>query len=156
MQRSPKTKRQRWASRWLTLSYVFASAPLIACQAPVLPTPVQVAEFPGANWRTATPTEMAMDPALLDAAVARITSGEIQDIDALVVVRHGRLVLERYFGGSHREDIHTMQSVSKSVASLVVGAAVADGLLSEDDRVLTVLPPAYRVVAEPCSRWPSR
>lgn len=112
-----------------------------------MPAPEQLSEFPDHAWRTATPAEAAMDEGLLSMAVARITSGEIRDIDALLVVRHGRMVLERYFGDSHRDDLHTMQSVSKSVTSLVVGAAVADGLLSLDDRVLATLPQPYRVVA---------
>jgi CubicO group peptidase (beta-lactamase class C family) len=88
-----------------------------------------------------------MDAALLEAAVARITSGEVRDIDALVIVRHGRVVLERYFGTSHRDQLHTMQSVSKSVTALLVGAAIADGALALEDRVLDVLPASYASVA---------
>ena len=68
------TAKRHGALRMLLPCYAFAFAPLAACQAPVLPPPVQVAEFPGATWRTATPAEMSMDPALLAAGVARITS----------------------------------------------------------------------------------
>jgi CubicO group peptidase (beta-lactamase class C family) len=122
-------------------------APVAACQSGIVGPVLPVEEFPGASWATSSPAEAGMDAALLDAAVARITSGEVRDIDALVVVRHGRLVLERYFGASHRDDIHTMQSVSKSVTALLVGAAIADGALALDDRVFDVLPASYATLA---------
>jgi CubicO group peptidase (beta-lactamase class C family) len=95
---------------------------------------------PGAEWRTAAPRQVGMDPAALDRAVDAIASGRVRDVDALVVVRHGYVVVERYFGGSRRDDVHTMQSVTKSVTALVVGAAVDAGALAVDAPILSVLP----------------
>ncbi len=95
---------------------------------------------PGDTWRTAAPAQVGMDRARLDRAVDAVASGRVRDIDALVVVRHGYVVVERYFGGSRRDDVHTMQSVTKSVTALVVGAAVDAGALRVDMPILSVLP----------------
>ena len=95
---------------------------------------------PGAEWRTADPRQVGMDPRALDRAVDAVASGRVRDVDALVVVRHGYVVVERYFGSSHRNDVHTMQSVTKSVAALVVGAAVDAGALRVDAPIFSVLP----------------
>ena len=105
------------------------------------PLPLDGASYvPGAEWRTAAPAQVGMDPAPLDRMLDAVASGRVRDVDAVVVVRHGYVVAERYFGGSRRDDVHTMQSVTKSVAALVVGAAVDAGALRLDAPILAVLP----------------
>ena len=96
--------------------------------------------WPGAAWRTADPAQVGMDARALRALGDRLQRNEIPGIDALVVVRHGYVVAERYFNGGSQGQLHTMQSVTKSVTALVVGAAVSEGTLRPEDRVLDVLP----------------
>ncbi|MCP3983879.1 MAG: beta-lactamase family protein, partial [bacterium] len=40
-----------------------------------------------------------------------------------MIVRHGKLVLEEYFHGFARKDLHELESVTQSIASLLVGIA---------------------------------
>jgi CubicO group peptidase (beta-lactamase class C family) len=56
------------------------------------------------------------------------------------VIRRGYLVSETYFGGSSRDDVHTMQSVSKSVTSLVTGIAADAGSLDIETPVVSLMP----------------
>ena len=81
-----------------------------------------------------------MDERALTALAARIRSGAIRDLHSLVVVRHGYVVQEEYFNGSRRDDVHTMQSVTKSITSLMVGIAVDQGKLRANDPVLAFFP----------------
>jgi CubicO group peptidase (beta-lactamase class C family) len=63
------------------------------------------------------------------------------DTDGLAVVHRGRLVLERYAGGTSPETPHILMSVSKSMLGLLAGILQAGGELELDS-------PATRYVAE--------
>jgi CubicO group peptidase (beta-lactamase class C family) len=49
------------------------------------------------------------------------------DVHAVLVARHGKLVLEEYFHGYHRDALHDTRSAAKSLTSLLTGAAVLHG-----------------------------
>lgn len=67
--------------------------------------------------------------------------GEFPDLHSLLVMRNGRMVLERYFNGSGPDDVHTMQSVTKSFASALVGIAVSQGHMADvEELVLDFFP----------------
>ena len=76
----------------------------------------------------------------------RIAASSDLNIHAVLVVRKGKLVFERYFRGDDEipgrifgrrvaniafdaDTLHDMKSVSKSVASLAVGIAIERGLI---------------------------
>ena len=57
-------------------------------------------------------------------------------IHGLLIARHGKLVLEEYFHGFHRQKPHDTRSASKSLTSTLLGAAIQHGLpLSASSRV---------------------
>lgn len=102
--------------------------------------------FPAADWRTARPEQVGIDPGRINALAQRMQSNAIPGLNSLVIVREGYLVFERYFNGSSRDDVHTMQSVSKSVTSLIAGIAVDEGKLDVSAPIFDVLP-AYQDLA---------
>jgi CubicO group peptidase (beta-lactamase class C family) len=60
---------------------------------------------------------------------------------AIVIVKHGKVVLERYYNGYQRDSIVTSFSVAKSVVSALVGIAIRDGhIASIDDPITRYLP----------------
>lgn len=90
---------------------------------------------------SATPSEVGLDGARLESLVDRIRSGQYRDIHSLLIVRYGKLALEEYFNGWRPDSIHTMQSVSKSVTSAIVGLGIERGILyGVDERVLDFFP----------------
>ena len=89
---------------------------------------------------TSTPDGEGLDAAILGELVGRIRSGTYGNVDSLLVVRHEKLVVEEYFGGRSASDVHTLQSVSKSVTSLLTGLAIERGRLRLDDRVVERFP----------------
>jgi CubicO group peptidase (beta-lactamase class C family) len=60
---------------------------------------------------------------------------------AFIVVKDNQLLAEDYFNGSARDSLCTAWSLSKSVASALVGIAIADGYIkSLDDPIVNYLP----------------
>ena len=60
---------------------------------------------------------------------------------ALVILKHGKVVLERYYNGYQRDSVATSFSVAKSFVSALVGIAIRDGhIASVDDPVTRYLP----------------
>lgn len=66
-----------------------------------------------------------------------------KDIDAMnsfMLVRHGHVVAEGWWGPYDRETPHMLYSLSKSFVSTAVGLAISEGKLSLDDQVLNFFP----------------
>jgi CubicO group peptidase (beta-lactamase class C family) len=61
--------------------------------------------------------------------------------DAIVVLQHGNLVMERYFGAFQPHDRHVLMSVSKSVCALTMGILVGRGLIDTQQPVHHYVPP---------------
>lgn len=61
-------------------------------------------------------------------------------VSGVIVLKDGRIVLERYGLGRTAADRWTSQSVAKSVTSLLAGAAIRDGKLRLDDTVARHVP----------------
>ena len=52
------------------------------------------------------------------------------DLRAVVVLREGAIVAERYYNGETADALHDIRSAGKSITALLLGAAVARGQLS--------------------------
>jgi CubicO group peptidase (beta-lactamase class C family) len=62
-------------------------------------------------------------------------------VTGVIVLHHGRIVLERYAHGRTAQDRWFSASVAKSVTSTLVGAAIKDGLIgSIDDPITRYIP----------------
>lgn len=82
-----------------------------------------------------------LDRAVAEAIVRGVEDGRYADLHGLLVYRGGRLVLEEYFYGYHRDRPHQMRSATKSVVSTLVGIAIGQGALrGTDEPVLARLP----------------
>ena len=60
--------------------------------------------------------------------------GAFNDMDSVLVTRHGRIVLEATYAPFRAGLKHRVYSVTKSVISTLVGMALGDGLLDSTDR----------------------
>ncbi len=77
--------------------------------------------------RRARPVTTGLDSTLLAQAVEQ-AEGQT-NLHNMIVARHGEIVLERHFRGPGPSQPANVKSVSKSLLSAVVGAAVRDGYL---------------------------
>jgi CubicO group peptidase (beta-lactamase class C family) len=69
--------------------------------------------------------------------------GTYGEMTSLLVVRRGRLVVERYFRGAGPYDPQPVQSVTKSITSLLAGIAVDQGRFPGLDAPIAGLFPEY-------------
>ncbi|HTP02448.1 MAG TPA: serine hydrolase [Anaerolineales bacterium] len=92
------------------------------------------------------PENDALAPILEHVMAARSQSGRTESLDeslrrnqttAFLVIRHDRLLYERYFNGHARDSICTSFSVAKSFSSAMIGIALHEKLIGQIDDPLT-------------------
>jgi CubicO group peptidase (beta-lactamase class C family) len=64
----------------------------------------------------------------------------VPGLNSVMLLRHGTVIAEGWWAPYGPQIPHMMFSLSKSVTSIAIGLAVADGLLSVDDFVVSLLP----------------
>lgn len=97
------------------------------------------------GWTTQSPEDAGIDRAGLEAMMQMLIDRPMDSIDtpvvdALLIARNGKLVLEEYFRGVHREQMHTLRSAQKSLVSVLAGAVMQAGA------PLSVSSPVYKVM----------
>jgi CubicO group peptidase (beta-lactamase class C family) len=122
----------------------------------------------GADWLAISPSEAGFTSdleALLDKA---IKEKRVWNLHGVVIVRKGRMALERYFEGDDNargsplgtiafkaDTLHDLRSVSKSIVGLLYGIALADGKVPPPEAPLFASFPEYAdLAADPTrNRW---
>lgn len=92
------------------------------------------------TWPEVTPTDVDLDPDLLEAAHRHLRE-HVPHIDSLLVIRHGALAFERYMHDMVPDRLHNLKSATKSVTSLLAGIALATGDLGDLDEPLGYILP---------------
>jgi CubicO group peptidase (beta-lactamase class C family) len=110
-------------------------------------------EYPGIRWTNSTPTAEGVDIGVLAALDEEFTSGAHGYINGMLVIRNGRIVYQNTYAQDYdtpfkgrdqargqynyydpdwhpyfeRGPLHTVQSISKSVTSALIGIAIGRG-----------------------------
>ncbi|NQZ87512.1 MAG: serine hydrolase [Colwellia sp.] len=93
------------------------------------------------GWLTATLSDVSIDEKLIEDMMLSVSKARYGYIDSIVIAKDGYLVHEGYFGGSTRDTLNDIRSVSKSIISTIVGIAVDAGhIASVEDKVMTLFP----------------
>lgn len=111
---------------------------------------------PTSEWEAVTPLEAGLDPGLGDGLDAAVGDGRLEGLHGALVIRGGRLAVERYYEGAdqrwgqdlgvvqHGPDLkHDLRSVSKSIVGLLYGIALDEGLVPSVDAPLLDQFPQY-------------
>ncbi|WP_241997971.1 MULTISPECIES: serine hydrolase [Kribbella] len=83
-----------------------------------------------------TPEAQHLSATALDSFVAALDASD-QEIQTLMLLRHGHVVLAEEWTPYRLRDRHLLFSVSKSFTSMGIGLLVEDGKLSVDDKVVS-------------------
>ncbi|MBM3121326.1 MAG: serine hydrolase [Chloroflexi bacterium] len=110
------------------------------------------------GWATASLNEVGMSAEPVEALLSTLAMENGRDVNGLLVVKDGRLVLEAYYPGEDvtveddltftykefdRDTLHCLASVSKSVTSLLFGIAVDRGNIADLDEPVSATFPEY-------------
>lgn len=98
---------------------------------------------------TATFMEAGMDSIQIGKMTSAITTGEYPNIHSVLIAKDGKLVYEQYFPGKdeilgnsrgvvahHKDSLHDVRSVTKSIVSACIGIAVAEGKIKSIDQLV--------------------
>lgn len=124
----------------LVVLLALVAAPIPMMQGLAQETVQPDAASPTDGWETAPPASRGMDPALLAEADRRVRT-ELPLLSAMLVARGDALVFEQYYNGQSADDPIHVWSMTKSVTSLGVGIALAEGRLQSIDQTLGQLIP---------------
>ncbi len=100
--------------------------------------------FPGREWQSGSPSPEEFSEAGIRTMESKFfpESGPESEksrngvrTDAVLVIRNGRIIYERYNRGYTAETPHLTWSVSKTFAQALIGAAAKEGILNIDDPV---------------------
>lgn len=80
------------------------------------------------------------DAAGMQAFYESVDTTRGMNLDGIVVVHHGKVVAEKWWGESSATEQHVMNSVSKSFTATGVGFALSEGLFSLGDKVVSFFP----------------
>lgn len=98
--------------------------------------------WPITDWQEADPQAMDIDPVQLARMQDHIHQ-HVPGLHGFLIVRHGYLVFEQYYQGFHRHSYNSISSATKSVISMLVGIALAQGLLKSLDQPMLDFFPEY-------------
>jgi CubicO group peptidase (beta-lactamase class C family) len=98
------------------------------------------AYWPTSGWRSSPPEDQGMDSSHLIAMLDSVRAQGL-NLHSLLVIRHGYIVSETYFGAYGPDDLHQLYSCTKSFIATLVGIAFDRGDLSRlDQPVLDFFP----------------
>ena len=92
------------------------------------------------GWKTGDLGKSGMDLSKVEGLVKDVLKQEYPFVHGLLVVKDGKLVLEEYFYGYGSQDPHPIQSITKSVFSLLYGIAQDQGLCSTSQKLYDLFP----------------
>ena len=81
-------------------------------------------------------SDFKLDQKKIEALNSEIASYKLKEITSIVVIKDGKLLLEEYFNGADRNTLHDPRSAGKSFASTLMGIAIQDGYIKDENQTL--------------------
>ncbi len=96
------------------------------------------------GWKVSSLEDEGVNSKKIGELIENILKEKIDNIDSLLMVRNGKLILEEYFYGYGRDVKHEMRSATKSIVSILVGIAIDQNMLSNVDMMVYEFFPEYK------------
>ncbi len=109
----------------ILIVWIFASS-FLKAQAPYYPP------LTGSVWDTIAPQSMGWCQARIDSLYNYLL---VKNSKSFILLKDGKIVLEKYFGSYTRDSIFYWASASKSLASFITGIAQEKGLININTKV---------------------
>jgi CubicO group peptidase (beta-lactamase class C family) len=110
---------------------------VVGCQADIVP---ESAVSPTGIWEKTTPEEQGMDSTYLAEMLAEVKE-EGHEVDSIMVVRNGYMVLDAYIDPFRPGTKHIIHSCTKSIVSALIGIAIEEGhIQGVEQPILDIFP----------------
>ncbi|MBC8179552.1 serine hydrolase [candidate division KSB1 bacterium] len=96
------------------------------------------------GWETASLSEADVDPVKINTLMLDILNEKYKHIHSVLLIKNGKLILEEYFFGHNRSKIHSIQSCTKSITSILIGIAIDQKIISNLNAKIYELLPKYK------------
>ena len=100
-------------------------------------TPKEVIDLPRG---TATAEMEAAVDSFVEATKSRPAPPDSIQLHSIMIVKNGKVLLERWFNGEAADKPHVMHSVSKTFTATAIGLAISEGKLNLMDKVVSFFP----------------
>ncbi|MEQ6119771.1 serine hydrolase [Reichenbachiella sp. MALMAid0571] len=84
------------------------------------------------GWETGSLQSLEVDSTLIYALFNKLQIEE-HKVHSVLLVKHGKIIIEEYFGGNSVEVSHDLRSVTKSIISILMGIAIDKGFVGSVD-----------------------
>ncbi|WP_276496324.1 serine hydrolase domain-containing protein [Pontibacter litorisediminis] len=99
-------------------------------------------------WQSAAPAQAGFEQEEMEQFLKEIEGWE--RLRGLVIVKDGKLVVEKYLKGASRYSAYNVHSVTKSITSALIGLSIQQGYFqSENDAVMPFFPEYHKAVSAP-------
>lgn len=98
------------------------------------------------SWAVSSLDDHEVDRERIRELMHQIYANNIKNIHSILLLKNGKLILEEYFNGYHRNLKHHVASVTKSVTSILIGIARDKGYEIDLDKKLIAYLPEYKDV----------
>lgn len=88
---------------------------------------------PDSGWEI---SDFKFDKEKIEILNSEIATFQLKEITSIVVINEGKLLLEEYFNGAERGTLHDTRSAGKSFASTIMGIAIDDGYIKDENQTL--------------------
>jgi len=93
------------------------------------------------------------EPENIIAMVKKTINGDFRDVHSILIWKDGKLVLEEYFYGYNADKPHQLRSATKSFIGTLVGIAVDQGKIkNEEELLLPLFATTYKTINHPDPR----
>ena len=89
---------------------------------------------------TATAEMEAAVDSFVEATKSRPAPPDSIQLHSIMIVKNGKVLLERWFNGEAADKPHVMHSVSKTFTATAIGLAISEGKLNITDKVVSFFP----------------
>ncbi|MDO8369044.1 MAG: serine hydrolase [Saprospiraceae bacterium] len=114
------------AKLWATIALIFSSLSLFS-QNPNLYFPPKT----GTTWQTTSPAILGFCPERIDSLYQFL---EDKNTKSFLLLKDGKIVLEKYFGAFVQDSVWYWASAGKSLSAFLVGQAQEEGILDIHDK----------------------
>jgi CubicO group peptidase (beta-lactamase class C family) len=95
------------------------------------------------GWETSSLVDENVDLTIIEGVLQTVDNGDYDFLRSIVIAKNGKLIFEKYFIGDSTTTLFHTQSVTKSIASILIGIAFHQGIINSINDPIFMFFPEY-------------